>query len=151
MSAFPHSPPQPTTLPSSHPVAVVPHTVEQAWFRGVKVERATVRTTLTPLGRVCSALPGTTVTGWEPPAHATTDLRAQTEPRPSRSLSAPAGGIVSGLRLADQVSPLGPPALSPVGARRRTVRGAGRRQEQSATGSRERARRSGAQPGVLMR
>lgn len=40
--------------------------------------------------------------------------------------------------------------LSLVGARRRTVRGAGRRQERSATGSRERARRSGAQPRSLI-
>ncbi|MGI5511597.1 hypothetical protein [Streptomyces sp. CA-106131] len=35
-----------------------------------------------------------------------------------------------------------------MGARRRSVRGAGRRQERSAQWSRERARRSGAQPGL---
>lgn len=56
--------------------------MEQAWFRGVKVERATVRTTLTPLGRVCSALPGSTVDGTDAP-HA----------RPTRP--APASGAPS--------------------------------------------------------
>jgi hypothetical protein len=53
--------------PAPIPSAVDPHTVERAWFRGVKVERATVRTTLTPLGRVCSALPGSAVDGMGAP------------------------------------------------------------------------------------
>ena len=72
----------PLPSPASIPSAVDPHTVEQAWFRGVKVERATVRTTLTPLGRVCSALPGSTVDGMGAP-HA----------RPTRP--APASGAPS--------------------------------------------------------
>ncbi|GHE65177.1 hypothetical protein GCM10014715_18440 [Streptomyces spiralis] len=59
--------PSPPPAPASIPSAVDPHTVERAWFRGVKVERATVRTTLTPLNRVCSALPGSVVDGMEAP------------------------------------------------------------------------------------
>ncbi|MFF4549637.1 hypothetical protein ACFY1J_36330 [Streptomyces sp. NPDC001406] len=59
----PQRPPPTAPIPS----ALDPHTVERAWFRGVKVERATVRTTLTPLGRVCSALPGATVDGMGAP------------------------------------------------------------------------------------
>ncbi|BCL29353.1 hypothetical protein GCM10017557_42120 [Streptomyces aurantiacus] len=70
-----------TTYPASIPSAVDPHTVEQARFRGVKVERATVRTTLTPLGRVCSALPGSTVDGMEAPhAHPTRPAPASGAP-----------------------------------------------------------------------
>ena len=67
------SPQRPSRPPSTH--------TPWAWFRGVKVERATVRTTLTPLGRVCSAPPGRRWTGWELPTHAATVPQSATAPR----------------------------------------------------------------------
>jgi len=77
---------QPLT-PAPVPSAVDPHTVERAWFRGVKVERATVRTTLTPLGRVCSALPGSTVDGMGA-HHARHDVPAAGNGAPSHPVPA---------------------------------------------------------------
>ncbi|KAA6218813.1 hypothetical protein CP979_19390 [Streptomyces filamentosus] len=60
---------------------------------GVQVERATVRTTWTP-GAVSARLClGLRQTGWEPPPPQPTGRHPRTEPPPSRSLSAPAGGI----------------------------------------------------------
>lgn len=58
------------------------------------MERATVRTTLTPLGRARSALPGSAVDGIEAPTLATTMPAASYLPQshPGR-MSAPAGGI----------------------------------------------------------
>lgn len=86
-------PPQPTTHPSSHPVCRRPTHRGAGAVPGVQVERATVRTTWTP-GAVSARLClGRRQTGWEsPPQHPTAGTRAR--PPPSRSLSAPAGGIV---------------------------------------------------------
>lgn len=79
-----NNPKHPPTSPAPIPSAVDPHTVERAWFRGVKVERATVRTTLTPLGRVCSALPGSAVDGMGAPARTPTGPQSATVSPPSR-------------------------------------------------------------------
>lgn len=85
---------RPPPSPAPIPYAVDPHTVERAWFRGVKVERATVRTTLTPLGRVCSALPGSTVYGMGAPRlHPYGPAGGNGAPSPGAGRS-PAGGIV---------------------------------------------------------
>lgn len=63
--------------------------------QGVKVERATVRTTLTPWAATARLCLGRRWSGWEPhdARHAPAGTRER-RPVPSRSLSAPAGGIV---------------------------------------------------------
>lgn len=66
---------------------------------GVQVERPTGRTTWTP-GAVSARLClGRQQTGWEPPPPHPTGRLPRTEPFPSRSLSAPAGGIFFDPRL----------------------------------------------------
>lgn len=103
--------------------------------QGVKVERATVRTTLTPWGD-CSALPGSKVVGMGAPRRSPRSGRhSRTVPLPSRSLSAPAGGILLKSRVLVLVSC--PRAYPVVGARRRRQRRAGRRQERGRSQSRE--------------
>lgn len=135
-----HSPSQPTTHPSSHPVCRRPTRSGAGAGPGVQVERATVRTTWTPgpvSARLCL---GRRQTGWEPTTHATTGRQTHVEPPPSRSRSAPAGGMMS--------VPVSPPARAlPAGARRRSAR-SGPEAGAKAQRSRERARRSGAQPGT---
>lgn len=86
---------QPTAYPSSHPVRLRPTHRGAGVVQGVKVERAAVRTTLTPWAAPARLCLGRRWSGWEPhdarPAPAGTHEPA---PLPSRSLSAPAGGIV---------------------------------------------------------
>lgn len=66
---------------------------------GVQVERATVRTTWPP-GAVSARLClGRRQTGWESPTTTPHGRHPHTEPPPSRSLSAPAGGILCVPRL----------------------------------------------------
>lgn len=116
---------------------------------GVRVERPTGRTTWTPGAVSARFCLGRRQTGWELPAPATFGRHPPAEPPPSRSLSAPAGGMSFTAAPIVRYSPLCLVLLPLVGARRRSVRGTGRRQERSATRSRERARRSGAQPGLM--
>lgn len=62
--------------------------------QGVKVERATVRTTLTPWAATARLCLGRRWSGWEPhDAHHESMRHPRTAPLPSRSLSAPAGGM----------------------------------------------------------
>ena len=86
--------PQPTTVPSSHPVRRRPTRRGAGVVQGVKVERATVQTNLTRWAATARLCLGRRQTGWELPAHATLGRRMRTAPPPSRSLSAPAGGML---------------------------------------------------------
>jgi len=112
------------------------------------VERATVRTTWTPWAASARLCLGRRWTGWELPAHATTCPRpAMAHLHPSAGRS-PAGGTGSDRGLDRAVLAIHGPASFHSWARVGAVRaGAGRRQERHPQRSRERARRSGAQPG----
>ena len=77
-------PPSPTTHPSSHPVRRRPTHRGAGVVHGVQVERATVRTTWTPWAASARLCLGRWRTGWEHPAHATTDPQSGTAPPPSR-------------------------------------------------------------------
>src|SRR5690242_6461077 len=87
------------------PSAVGPHSCGAGVVQGVKVERATVRTTLTPwaatarLARVDGSRDGST------PHPPTTNSRSPAGPGPSRSRSAPAGGIVLTPAVRDHLMP----------------------------------------------
>lgn len=59
--------PVPTTRPSFHPVRRRPTRRGAGVVQGGKVERATVRTTLTPWGASATALPESTLDGMEAP------------------------------------------------------------------------------------
>lgn len=95
---FPHAQriqtvlPQPTTLPSSHPVRRRPTHRGAGVVHGVQVERATVRTTWTPWAASARLCLGRWWTGWEPPSHATMGPQSATAPPPSRCRLIPAGG-----------------------------------------------------------
>ncbi|RLV67641.1 hypothetical protein STAN_3165 [Streptomyces sp. CBMAI 2042] len=90
---------------------------------------------LDALGRDCSALPGSKVDGMGAPQRSPRSGRhSRTVPRPSRSLSAPAGGILVKPRA--WFSSHAPRAYT-AGARRRRQRRAGRRQERGRSQSRE--------------
>jgi hypothetical protein len=80
-------------LPSPIPSAVGPHFCGAGVVQGVKVERATVRTTLTPWVATARLARGDGRRDGSPPLTAT-NPPAPAGPCPSRSLSAPAGGIV---------------------------------------------------------
>jgi hypothetical protein len=84
---------QPTTYLNSHPVCRRPTHRGAGAVPGVQVERATVRTTWTP-GAVSARLClGRWQTGWEFPTATPHGRHPPAVPPPSRSLSAPAGGM----------------------------------------------------------
>lgn len=129
-------PPHPTTYPGSHPVCRRPTHRGAGVVHGVQVERATVRTTWTPWAASARLCLGRWQTGWELPAHATTRPALANGARPSRSLSAPAGGTA--LSVAALCSDrLIPPGLSTCGRASAQRARAGRRQERGAQRSRE--------------
>ncbi len=129
------SAPGPTTHPSSHPVRLRPTHRGAVVVQGVKVERATVRTTLTPWAATARLCLGRRWSGWEPPRRSPRSGRhSRAVPRPSRSLSAPAGGIV--VKPRTWFSSHAQRAYT-AGARRRRQRRAGRRQERGRSQSRE--------------
>lgn len=76
--------PQPTTHPGSHPVRLRPTHRGAVVVQGVKVERATVRTTLTPWAATARLCLGRRWSGWEPhdarPAPAGTRERCPVHP-----------------------------------------------------------------------
>ncbi|WP_142151961.1 UTRA domain-containing protein [Streptomyces sp. SLBN-31] len=73
-----------TTYLCSHPVRRRPTHRGAGVVQGVQVERATVRTTWTPWAASARLCLGQRWSGWEHPAHATTDPRSATAPPPSR-------------------------------------------------------------------
>ncbi len=105
---------------------------------------------LDALGRDCSALPGSKVVGMGAPQRSPRIRRhSRTAPLPSRSLSAPAGGIL--LKPRAWFSTHAPRAYP---LRARVGGGSAERAEGRSAGAAragKRARRSGAQPGALMR
>jgi hypothetical protein len=122
--------PQPTTHPSSHPVRRRPTQRGAGVVHGVQVERATVRMTWTPWAASARLCLGRRWTGWELPAHATTDPLSGTAPPPSRCRPIPRRRHCLDRRLLYAVLASWPPALSTSG-RASAQRG-----------------RSGAQPGL---
>ncbi len=142
----PEYPPQPPLAPI--PSAVDPHTVERAWFMASRWSAPLYERP----GRHGPRLLGSAwVGGGRDGSSPRTPLRTRSRKRrplhPGAGRS-PAGGIALTVRRPMRSSTHGHRPYPHVGARRRSVRGAGRRQERSAQRSRERARRSGAQPGL---
>jgi hypothetical protein len=117
---------------------------------GVQVERATVRTTWTPWAASARLCLGRWRTGWELPAHATTDPQSGTVPPPSRCRPIPRRRHCSDPRalcaVIDSVATGPIHAWARVGAAR-AERAEGRSGARSGAG--KRARRSGAEPGAL--
>ncbi len=141
-------PPQPTTLPSSHPVRRRPTHRGAGVVHGVQVERATVRTTWTPWAASARLCLGRRCTGWEHPAHATTDPQSEAAPPHPGAGRSPRRrhGLDRGPRYA-VIDPCPRPihVWARVGAAR-AERAGGRSVARSGAG--KRARRSGAQPGL---
>lgn len=132
--------PPPTNLPRFHPVCLRPTRSASGPAPSGPCGAPHWTNDMDARGQGCLACLGRWQTGWKRPTPATTNPRPRTGPPPSRSRSAPAGGIPS------DSSPVGvcgrarlmPPWAYPhVGARRRSARGAGRRQERRAQRSRE--------------
>lgn len=84
----------PTLTPSFRPVRRRPTHRGAGVVQGVKVERATVRTTLTPWASSARLCLGRWWSGWKYSTLATTGPRAGTAPPSSRCWPIPAGGIV---------------------------------------------------------
>lgn len=132
-TVVPH--PQPTTYPSSHPVCLRPTHRGAVVVQGVKVERATVRTTLTPWAATAWLCLGRRWSGWEP--HDAHHESAGTRERCHRHPRAVAPPPEACLEAAGLVLVSCPRAYPVVGARRRRQRRAGRRQERGRSQSRE--------------
>ncbi|MDQ1036860.1 hypothetical protein QFZ75_003276 [Streptomyces sp. V3I8] len=138
-------PPQPTTRLSFHPVRRRPTHRGAGVVQGVKVERATVRTTWTPWAATARLCLGRRWSGWKLPAHATMCLRSAMAPPLPRCRPIPRRRR----RLDRDVLHGDQPIARPIHAWARVGVGSAERAEGRSAGAAragKRARRSGAQP-----